>query len=206
MVLGQVSSASRCFSGDSFVRTVDNQRKQMKNLQVGDEVLTMTSVGKPTFSKVTMFMHRNPNMFVEDFVKITTFDGKEITLSGYHMIYTNEEKYIFAKNVQLNQTVMVYDQIKHVFHPSVVQNVTFGSDVGVFAPLTDEGTIIVDDVFASCYALFPSHEVSHGVFWLWRKLLFPFFGQSIESNEEYHWYPNLFRKSLNYFGVLSYSL
>lgn len=177
----------------------------MKDVRVGDEVLTMSSEGKPTFSKITMFMHRNPDMFVEDFIKITTSNGNDITLSEYHMLYTNEKKYIFAKDVQFNQTLMVYNEMKKIFHPSLVLNVSYVSDVGMYAPLTDEGTIMVDDVFASCYALFPSHDVSHAVFWLWRKILFPFF-EDHSNQEEYHWYPNLFRQSLNYLGFLSYSL
>ena len=168
----------------------------------------MSSDERPTFSKVTMLMHHNPNQFVEDFIKITTSHGKQITLSSYHMIYTLEEKYVFAKDVHKNQTVMVYDESSHTFGSSIVQKVSLEADVGIYAPLTDEGTIVVDDVFASCYALFPSHRVSHAVFWVWRRLIYPFWGKSFGHVEhsEYHWYPDMFRRSLNYLGIMSYSL
>ena len=179
----------------------------MKDVKVGDRVLTMTRGGSPIFSEVTMMMHRNPGALVNDYVSIKTSKEKAITLSRYHMVYTKESEYIFAKDVHENQTLVVYDQLKNKFEDSLVTKVSLGSDIGVYAPLTNEGTIVVDDVFASCYALFPSHHISHAVFLVWRNLLYPFSShEKLENENEYHWYPDLFRRSMNYLHVFNYLL
>ena len=34
---------------------------------------------------------------------------------------------------------------------------------GVYAPMTQCGTIVVDNVLASCYASYPSHTIAHAI-------------------------------------------
>ena len=35
---------------------------------------------------------------------------------------------------------------------------------GVYAPMTEEGTIVVDGILASCYALVEDQQLAHGAF------------------------------------------
>ena len=117
----------------------------MKDLQVGDSVLTMSSDGRPVFSEVTMMMHKDPTRFVEDFVKIETSFGKSITLSPYHLIQTSESGYVFSKDVKINQTLHTYDDSEDTFQLSQVRNMSYNAaGIGIYAPLTNEGTIIVN--------------------------------------------------------------
>lgn len=44
---------------------------------------------------------------------------------------------------------------------SRVTKVTVGQSTGLFAPLTESGTIVVDDTLTSCYALVDSHVIAH---------------------------------------------
>ena len=37
-------------------------------------------------------------------------------------------------------------------------------DIGLAAPLTEEGTIVVDGTLASCYAEISSHMIAHAAF------------------------------------------
>lgn len=183
----------------------------MKDLKIGDSVLTMNPNGQPTFSEVTMMIHKDGTRYVEDFVNIETNSGKSITLSPYHLIQTLETGYVFSKDVKINQTLQTYDDSKNTFQLSQVRNISFDTaGVGIYAPLTNEGTIIVDDVFASCYALFPSHRVSHAVFWVWRQI-YPYLANSSElssktTQQTYHWYADFLRQSMNYLNIFPYLL
>eukprot|EP00111_Clytia_hemisphaerica_P000900 TCONS_00002634-protein len=207
---GHEVSRGRCFSGESSVRT-PSKTIAMKDLKIGDSVLTMNPNGQPTFSEVTMMLHKDGTRYVEDFVNIETNSGKSITLSPYHLIQTLETGYVFSKDVKINQTLQTYDDSKNTFQLSQVRNISFDTaGVGIYAPLTNEGTIIVDDVFASCYALFPSHSVSHAVFWVWRQI-YPFLANSSEissktTQQTYHWYADFLRQSMNYLNIFPYLL
>ena len=70
--------------------------------------------------------------------------------------------------------------------PGVVVNVEEKDQLGVYAPLTSQGNIIVDDILASCYSDFDSHELQHMVFlpfrWMYRLFEFiPF--SKLKSNQ-----------------------
>ncbi|CAF4069593.1 unnamed protein product [Rotaria sp. Silwood1] len=73
-----------------------------------------------------------------------------------------------------------------------VSNVSDVIKQGYIAPLTEEGTIIVNNVAASCYATINSHYAAHAVLapmrW-WYSL----FGISHKSNEAIgiHWFPKM---------------
>lgn len=181
----------------------------MKNVKVGDNVLTMNSKGLPIYSEVTMIMHQNKEVAVNDYVQITTTGGQTITLSSYHLIFISKSESVFSKDVKIGQNIYIYDSENHKFYVSAVTNITTATKIGAFAPLTAEGTIVVDDVYASCYALFPSHTISHAVFWVWR-IVYPFVKHLqptlLASRTEYHWYADFFRQSMNSLNIFSYSL
>ncbi len=41
---------------------------------------------------------------------------------------------------------------------------------GIYAPLTEQGTIIVDNVHASCYSMVKNHKIAHFLFNILNKL------------------------------------
>lgn len=176
-------------------------------MKVGEKVLTMRADGTPVYSEITMFMHQNENVHVTDYVKLVTDNGKSITLSSYHLIFLSKMEAVFAKDVNANQSVFVYDQTTRAFHLNKISRVTPVSGKGMYAPLTNEGTIVVDDVLASCYALFPSHQISHAVFSLWR-FIYPYLSTTYSGTQttEYHWYADALRKSMNFLNIFPYSM
>lgn len=194
-----------------MVRASNGNMLKMKDVQVGDSVLTMNSFGMPVYSEVTMIMHRNKDVVVDDYLQITTSGGEEITLSSYHLIFISTTESIFSKDVKLGQTIYTYNSQSNQFVEATVSKIEKVTKTGAYAPLTNEGTIVVDDVYASCYALFPSHRISHAVFSVWRGVypLIKYFqstSQMLSTSSEYHWYADFFRKSINSLSIFPYSL
>ena len=70
---------------------------------------------------------------------------------------------MFASAVKKGDSVLVYDQ-NDSLKSGVVVNVEQMAIEGLYSPLTFQGNIVVDDVLASCYSEFESHELQHLAF------------------------------------------
>ena len=157
-----------CFPPDSKVMLMNGEEIEMKNLDVGDKVLAMTQYNKPVFSKFLGWIHRNDSA-KNFYLQIHSHHGS-IKISPYHLILTKEgeteeEKFIFAKDVSPGQLILQKSQQTMTFDWTVVTKVTNLFEIGLLAPLTEEGTIVVDDTVASCYAEISSHEIAHAAFY-----------------------------------------
>jgi sonic hedgehog protein len=79
-------------------------------------------------------------------------------------------KPIYAGSVTAGQRVLVQgnkggdSSTGDAFHVEVVVAVSMSSLRGTYAPLTAAGTLVVDNVVASCYADIDSHCVAHAAF------------------------------------------
>ena len=102
----------------------------------------------------------------------------------------------YASNIQEGDFVLVFD-IEKGLKPARVLNVETKVQTGVYAPLTSEGNLVVDDVLVSCYAVIDSQTIAHISFAplrLWYKSLE--FLPSMTSNDDskmfdengIHWY------------------
>ena len=67
---------------------------------------------------------------------------------------------MFASAVKKGDSVLVYDNLKGLKFGVVVGIEEMISE-GVYSPVTYQGNIFVDDVLASCYSDFDSHELQH---------------------------------------------
>lgn len=128
----------------------------------------MNADGKPVFSEVLMFMDRDVAQ-KREFVEIRTERGSKITVTPAHLLLSTSlissqnvqrvQKYVFADRIQEGDFLLV--NINGSLVPDRVQFVSATLSRGVFAPLTAEGTIVVDNIVASCYALVDSQFVAH---------------------------------------------
>ncbi|CAD6993878.1 unnamed protein product [Ceratitis capitata] len=136
----------------------------MRDLTIGDRVLAMNAKGQPVYSEVILFMDRNLEL-VENFVQIHTDGGATLTVTPAHLVlvwHPQEQRleYMFADRVQEDDYVLVHDKYGRL-SPQRVQRLKVAHKPGVVAPLTREGTIVVDSVTASCYAVVNSQKLAH---------------------------------------------
>lgn len=145
------------------MKTESGEIKSLSQLQLGDKVESVTANGALVFSEVIMFLDRNINE-TREFVQIKTAGGATIRTTPSHLLpvwkpHKHETKYLFANQVEENDFLLV--NINSNLEPQRVTEVRATLSKGFIAPLTREGTIVVDSVAASCYALINSQFLAH---------------------------------------------
>ncbi|GBM12111.1 Sonic hedgehog protein A [Araneus ventricosus] len=163
-----------CFSGNSTVHTLMGKKK-MSQLSIGDKVLVTTADGSLDYSEVILFLDRD-NLESRWFQTIITESGAEITLTSTHLIFTksgdnlDDKKAVatYAKNVEIGHFIYVVSEASNLLQAKIslekVINVTTTRNAGIFAPLTLHGTVVVNNVVASCYAVISNHQLAHVAF------------------------------------------
>ncbi len=166
-----------CFPPTSLAQLHTGVSVTMAELTVGDHVLTMDADGRLEYSEVLMFLDRDWSTRVAYF-SLHTDNGRNISLTPSHLIYAGNsrdvnarpERPVFAKDVVSGQYVFTVNSDSHEVQVSQVTRVEVRTESGYVAPLTKHGTIVVDDVVASCYARVKSQTIAHAAFWPVRAL------------------------------------
>ncbi|CAM4836164.1 unnamed protein product [Rotaria magnacalcarata] len=163
-------SAAPCFAENMIVTLKSSAHVLMRDLRVGDQIHVSSGKVSPV---VAIFRHQRSCLaFIE--LQTTSNLSKPLRLTSSHSILTRKpsngiEQYRFARDVSVGdfvfsaieqQSIKVTD-VRHVFH----------ADEYAYAPLTFEGTIVVNDLIASCYATH-SHSNMHIImtpirWWYW---------------------------------------
>lgn len=166
-----------CFPGDSVVTTGAGVKKPMKDLRVGESVLALSADGMLRPSEVLLFLDRSETAQTE-YVTLVTDAGKSITATPTHLVLRWEKPErsqirhanpVYAKSVRVNDTLLtVVDggggAGKLRLRTERVVAISRTQKAGLYAPLTVDGTVVVDDVVASCYAVIDSHWLAHLAF------------------------------------------
>ncbi|XP_030370903.1 protein hedgehog [Scaptodrosophila lebanonensis] len=159
-----ISHVHGCFTPSSTALLDSGVRKPLSELAIGDRVLSMNEQGQPIYSDVILFMDRNLEQ-AESFVQLHTEGGAVLSVTPAHLIMVwqpEQEKlsYVFADRVEEQNFVLVHNEAGEL-RPQRVVKVTTLQGRGVVAPLTKEGTIVVNSVAASCYAIIDSQSLAH---------------------------------------------
>lgn len=179
----------------------------MSDLVIGDQVLSMNAKGEAIFSEIILFMDRNLEL-AQEFVQLTTETGAKLIVTPAHliMVWRKEKQlhdYVFADRIEEGDQVFVYDQTGHL-RPQTVVDLKAVLRKGVVAPLTKEGTIVVNSVAASCYAVVNSQSLAHWSLMpmrVWSVLKDQFSTSTTKTSDlqnGVHWYAKTLYKVKNY--------
>jgi hypothetical protein len=162
---GGGSGGSGCFSEFSTVH-VDHvpEPVAMKDLQVGDRVLTASG----RYEQVYAFGHFKKDV-MSDFLEIETELGK-LDVTAEHLVFLSGQR----DPVRADQ-VTVGTKLQGVEGAVTVTQIKHVRKSGLYAPLTESGTLVADGVYASCYiwtidAPISQHMLAHATLTPFRKL------------------------------------
>ncbi|XP_045909668.1 indian hedgehog B protein-like isoform X2 [Micropterus dolomieu] len=192
-----------CFPGNAQVILKGGATKQMRDLHPGDRVLassTADGLGPLLYSPVLSFVDRQPNV-TKIFYIIGTNTGLNITLTAAHLIFVTDctgglrdPKTVFASEVRPGQCILTSQgKVGSQATLSVVNFVEEQRSTGLYAPLTQHGSVVVNGVLASCYAAVDNHYLAH---WVLAPLRFFYslMGPSEPQTDGLHWYPWLLQR------------
>lgn len=167
-----------CFPGWARVMTAGGVQKSLSSLAPGDRVVALSATGKVVYSQVLLFLHQDRGSW-STFLSLETEDGNRLAVTPHHLVFlaahcrsdSSDYRAQFASRAQMGHCVLVHTADGRV-RPSRITSVTAVDSAGVYAPLTEAGTLFVEGVLASSYALVEDHRLAHWAFGPVR-LLFP---------------------------------
>jgi hedgehog protein len=134
--------------------------KRMNDLVVGDQVYVMKGNEVITSPVLAIFRHyRSSIRFIDIY---TTESSSPLRLTPLHSVLvlpkSGEIKhYSFAQNVVIGD--FLFSHNLRLLKVTNIKEILIDDD-NVYAPLTFEGSIVVNEIIASCYGTF-SHSIMH---------------------------------------------
>lgn len=157
----------RCIYEEAEVRMADGSKKRVKNLENGDRVLAY-SVEKGVHPSTIFGELHNDNKTKVRIVEIQTSSGRKIPVTPMHSLFVRQclsDENTWSTKAAYEVSVgdclpRYYSEGGDVVEESVTDIRVFAAR-GIRQPVTETGTIIVDDVVISCYDRVVSQDATH---------------------------------------------
>jgi hypothetical protein len=137
----------------------------MSELNINDMVM----INENSFSKVLTFLHKIESINAK-FIRIYyNQEQSHVTLTPKHLISVKSDNrsefdYIAANQVKIGDELNYFDLNLNKSQIVRVNRIELLELNGIYAPLTESGTLIVDNIYVSCYSLVKSHQAAHFFF------------------------------------------
>lgn len=185
-----------CFPAEASVTLASGAQKSIGDLRPGERVLAAAG-GELVYSEVLVFLDRDPVTW-KLFYTLHTEAGARLSLTAAHLVFVSGGNCseggalgaVYASDAQPGQCVLVSRGEVGRGRLSRITRVSMRESRGAFAPLTRQGTLVVDGVVASCYAVVDQHSLAHWAFSPLR-LLHSWTGSTGSPRDGVHWYSRL---------------
>ncbi|XP_026563870.1 indian hedgehog protein [Pseudonaja textilis] len=179
-----------CFPARALTTLESGTKIPLWALKPGQKVQAMDAQGHLVYSEFLAFLDKAVSPRTAFHVVETQDPPRRLALTAAHLLFVGENatapmKTIFASLVQPGQYVLVTEGGR--LQPARITAVSLQVDVGAYAPLTSHGTLVVDEVVASCFALVRDHHLAQWAFGPLR-LYHHWAGRDWTQPEGVHWY------------------
>jgi hypothetical protein len=169
-----------CFPSDATVDVLNMGKMPLSSLQIGAQVRILDEENQVSYSSIIAFLHRDLNEHA--FYKRIRTENSVIELSKRHLIHHRQNGFIWSEKLVKGDEILVFSSnYENETQWEEILEITDVQKQGLMAPLTEQGTILVNNVHASCYALVKSHKVAHFALAPYR-FYHRFFGQLSDTN------------------------
>ena len=144
------SAKAPCFPPHSTVMLKGNMRKRLDELKFGDIVQDSPTTFSVYYHDMA-YNHRH--LSNQMYVSIKTENGYNITLSTSHMIQIGNGSFIEAEYIEPEKMHLITET-----GLSKVLSISKEFHSKHYSPYTYSGTIMVDGILASCYAVTSGYE------------------------------------------------
>ena len=130
-----------CFSGEVTVLTEDKRSVLMRDLVVGDKVLT----GSGTYEPVYSFGHKH-DFIMATYLKIKTDQDNPLEISPEHMVFISQDHSVPAGILKQGDTLLLSNGER-----TTIRSIDTIDRHGMYAPFTLSGRVVVNGIVASSY-------------------------------------------------------
>ena len=126
-----------------------------------------------TFSSFILFLHRNAHV-AHEYLALTTCTNHTIHISRMHLLpiiecaqFTQTENinaYMYAHRARVGDCLVETDLRTKESVASRIVAIEIRSKMGLYAPVTMDGSIVVNHIHASVYSSVENHQLQHSVF------------------------------------------
>lgn len=204
-----------CIDAEANALMADGSFKKVGSLEIGDHVKTLDKNGQLTNTDVVMMMDLSDQESL--FLNITTSSDKNLRVSGTHLISIPNGEFKFAKELYRGDTIMTYDSKTQMQTEDTIKSILIEPVSGYAAPLTMSGTLLVENILLSNYALLESHDLAHSVMapvrWWYtinsemRQVIPSSVSNSLEIEKQLngtHWFPGMLHAFNTYASLVKF--
>ena len=97
------------------------------------------------------------------FLNIQTYSNKNIRVSASHLVGIPNGEFKFAKRLNRDDIILTYNHENNSRLEEKIKSILIEPVEGYAAPLTLTGTLLVNNVLTSNYAILDSQKIAHAV-------------------------------------------
>ncbi|KAL8183040.1 UNVERIFIED_CONTAM: hypothetical protein K2H54_013272 [Gekko kuhli] len=182
-----------CFPARALATLENGTTVPLSALRPGQRIQAVDEEGRLIYSEFLTFLDKAPLMPTAFRIVETRDPPRRLALTAAHLLFAGDNataptRAVFASQVRPGQYVLAVEGT--ALWPARVTAVSEQVDIGAYAPLTSHGTVVVDDVAASCFAMVQEQRLAQLAFWPLR-LYHGLTGGHRTQPEGVHWYSTL---------------
>lgn len=202
----------QCFSLNDTAKTVTGDDISIGNLKIGEKVLAIDRHDQVIPTEVIAILHYEANaegkhahrtnllIFICSllalFYTFTTETGHQFSLTPEHLVYVGNQTYTQARHVNSKEHQLFVVGKNGQLESSNIRSIEIQLKHGYATPITEQGTLLVNNISSSCYASVYHHHIGHMAMaplrWIHRiKQIFGLINKNGNNENGLHWYPRV---------------